>query len=167
MLLALFHDIPDVAGTDAQAPGGGDRVLGGDDGIINRQQEITTARQARLATALDEGIQPLLDVSAEDQDHGRFGDEGLVVAGDGQSVLDVLVGDVQDGIELLIAGSRSRHGCQQDLLFDLRGDGLVLVRAHGFTTMQILNDGIQGIFLRYVKWIEYKRGTTVQKPILV
>ena len=85
-----------------------------------------------------EGVVPLLAVGAENQHHGCPGDEGLVVAGVGQGVLEGLVGDVQDGVELLVAGGGGGTGRLQY--------GPLHLRRHGGVGKG--PDGLAGVELR-------------------
>ena len=138
MPLRVLQDVPDVAGAQPQAPGGGDGVLGGDVGVGQGQPQIPRPRLPGRAAPGGKCVVPLLAVGAENQHHGRPGDEGLVVAGVGQGVLEGLVGDIQDGVELLVAGGGGGAGRLQH--------GPLHLRRHGGVGKG--PDGLAGVELR-------------------
>lgn len=92
--LHLLQNVADVAGADAQAPCGGDGVLGGDIGVGQGQPQVARPGAAGGTAPGGKGVVPLLAVGAEKEHQRGLGDEGLVVAGVGQRVLDGLVGNV-------------------------------------------------------------------------
>ena len=58
---AVFHDIPDVTGSDAKALGRRDGVLRRNVGVRHRKQQIARARLTRLASAFRKNIVPLFE----------------------------------------------------------------------------------------------------------
>ena len=87
-LFAVFHNIADVAGADPKAFGRGDRILRGDQRVIDCQQKIPGTRPAGAASGSSEGVVPFFTVRAEGQHQVGFRYKGLVVAEVGQTVLN-------------------------------------------------------------------------------
>lgn len=108
-VFAVFHDITDIAGANPQAFRGGDCILGGNQRVIDGQQKIAGAGSARTASGRSEGIVPFFAVRAKGQHQICLGNKRLVVAEVGEPVFQLLVGHIQDRVELLVPGS-GRHG---------------------------------------------------------
>lgn len=139
---AVFHNIADVAGADAQAFCGNHRVLGGNGGIGNCQQKITCTGIPGLAAGGPEGIVPLFAVSTEYKNHFSGGNERLIVAGLYQLILDGLVSYIQNGVQLLVAGGGRLAGSLQNQRFFFRSNFPVSEDTDGFAVMQGLNDRV-------------------------
>ena len=112
--LTLLHNVSDVAGAQPKAIRGGYRVLSGNRAVRHREHQISRPWGTRFTAAGGKCVIPLLAVCAENQYDLRLCDEWLVVAGDGQFILDALICNIQNGVELLVAGSGRRTGGFQD-----------------------------------------------------
>ncbi len=119
--LGLLHDVADVARADAERLGRDDGVLRGDEGVAAGEQQVADARGDPVRHAVHlvdpgdrEQVHPLLVVGDEEEDPGRAGDERLVVAGDGEPVLEHLVVDLDDGVQHHVAGRGRAHGGMED-----------------------------------------------------
>ena len=104
--------------------------------------QIAHAGLAGLAARRLESLVPLAAVGAEDQHHFRLGDEGLIVAGFDQLLFDGLIGDVQNGVQLLVACGGRVDRRRQDGLSGFRRDGRILKHPHGFAGNQLTDDFI-------------------------
>ena len=140
--LALLHHVPDVAGADAQAPGSGNGVLGGDVGIGAGQQQVSHPRLPGLAAASVKGVVPLLTVGAENQHQRRLGDKGLVVTGLRQGIFQLLIGNVQNGVQLLVARCGGGAGGLQDGPLVVGGNGLFQIGPHRFAVPKLMQNVI-------------------------
>ena len=112
MDLAVFHHVPDVAGAEPQGLRRDDRGLSRDEGIADGQHQVPllgfpegdALGAAKLFRArMGEAVEPALVVRQEEQHQRRLRDEGLVVAGDREPVLEDLIFDLQDRIEHHVA----------------------------------------------------------------
>ena len=166
MLLPVLDDVPDVAGADAQALRGHTGGVGGDDRVVGGQDQIAEPGGGHLfAAGLVELPHPAAVVGQEHQHQGGGGDEGLVVAGFSEFVLQGLVGDVQDGVEHGIPGGGGPHGGGQDGLLGLLGDLPVLVHPHGLPFHQHVDGLIHGGFLLVRSFPSIAQGRAGEKAL--
>lgn len=120
MSFTLLHDVSNIAGAQPQAVRCGYRVLSGNRAVGHRQHQIPRPGETGLTASGGKGVIPLLTVRAENQHDLRLCDKGLVIAGDGQLVLEALICNIQNGVELLVARGGRRAGGPQNLLLLLR-----------------------------------------------
>lgn len=149
--LTVLHHIADVARADAQTLRRHHRVLRRDGRIGDRQHQVAHAGTAGCAVHIRKGIQPLLAVGAEDQHHGRSGDKGLVVAGFHQRLPDGRVGDVQNGVQLLVPRSGCLCGGLQNQPLLLRCDGALLKGSHGLAPVELPDDLVHCVCLPFYR----------------
>lgn len=142
LLFVVFHDVADIAGADAQAFRGNHGVLGGNGGIGNCQQQVAYTGIPGLAAGGPKGIIPLFAVSTEYKNHFSGSNERLIVAGLYQLILDGLVGYVQNGVQLLVAGGGRLAGSLQNQRFFFRGNFPVSEDTDGFAVVQGLDDRV-------------------------
>ena len=113
--LGVFQHVADVTAADAQTLGGGHGVLRGDAGVSHRQQRVAGAGFARRGHAGGAvGARPAAAVGQKHQAEGRFLNKRLVVAQFGQRAAQRRVGDVQNRVQLLVAGRRRGKGSVQN-----------------------------------------------------
>ena len=144
MSFAVFHNVANVARADPETFGGNYRILGGNGGIRDCQSQIAHTGIPGLTAGRQEGIVPLFAVGTEDQHHFCSGNKGLIVTGFYKHVLNSLIGDINDGIQLLISCSGGLGGRPQDQILFFGSDFPVCKDADGFTVEQRLNGGIHG-----------------------
>ena len=139
----VFHDIADIAGADPKALGSGYGVLGSDGSVFYRKKKISGTGFSGIAAGNLKGLIPFLKICAEDKDHLSLCDKGLIVAGNGKPFFQILAGNIQNSIHLLIPGSRSFHCGTENLLFALGRDFLICVGTYGFSFKQAFYNFIQ------------------------
>ena len=145
--LEVFDDVADVARADAEALRGRTGGVRGDHRVVCREDQVAQLRGrhvARFAAGELEFPVPAVVIRAENQHHFGRGDERLVVAGDGQLVLDRLVGDVEYRIQHHVARGRRAHRGVEDGFPDFGRDLPVLKNAHGFARVEQADGFIHG-----------------------
>ena len=141
-ILAVFQNIPDVAAAKAEAFGGHHRVLCGDGRVRRGQQQVALPRRTGCAARRGKAIVPALAVRHEHQHHGCVRDEGLVVAQVGQACLQRVVGDVEDGVQHLVASRGGLHGRLEQRVFNSLRHRLLCEHADGFARAKRIQCGI-------------------------
>ena len=137
MVFVIFCDIADVAAAQAQTLGRYHRVLGGNQGVRLRKEQVAHVRLSDVLHIPAEHIVPAAVVGAENQHHGRLGDEGLVVAAFGQRRLFLRVGDVQNGVQGHVARRRGLNRRFQHGPLDFRLHRAVFVGPDGLPVMKL------------------------------
>ena len=99
------------------------------------------------AAGLPVGVVPLFAVGTEHQHQGCLGNKGLVVAAVGQGVFQGLVGDIQNGVQLLAARRGGLRGSFQNGLLHLGRDGFFFKHPHGLAGIEALQDLVHWKFL--------------------
>ena len=122
VLFTVFQNIPNIARANAQALRSRHGVLRRNAGVRHGKQKVARAGPARRTAAGLIGVQPFLTVCTEDQHHRRLGNKGLMVARFTQGLLQGAVGNIQNGVKLLVARRGRLKGCTQNGLLFLRGD---------------------------------------------
>ena len=134
--LAVFRNIADIAGTEAEAFGSDDGILRGDHGIRHGKQQIADAGTACGAPDAFICVIPLFAICAEHQHHRRTRNERLMVAAVCQCSFQRIVRNIQNCVELLASGARRLHGSRKDCLFHRGRNRFVRIGAHGFARIQ-------------------------------
>ena len=106
----VFHDISDIAGTDAEAPGGSDGVLGGKGTVLDSKHQIACGGMSGGAAGITVSVIPFLAVGAEQKHQRRIGYEGLIITGNGQPLFQGRLCNLKDCLELLVTGGGSLAG---------------------------------------------------------
>ena len=162
--LAVLEDVADVARADAQRLGGEHGSLRRDQRVGARHQEVPGAGGHALRHPrhpVDPGdaeeVHPLLPVGEKDEHPGRPGDERLVVAEDGEPVLERLVGDLDDRVQHLVAGrGRAQRRVEHRRLL-LAGGRNGVVGARRAARLDELERGVHG-FLHGSEGVEVTSG---------
>ena len=94
----LLQNVTDIAGTDSQTLRRYDTVLGGDARVSYSQHQVAFRRQTGMASRGCKRVVPALKIRQKHQHQRRFGDEWLVVACFRQAFLQILIGDLQNGV---------------------------------------------------------------------